>query len=312
MLKDTLSLYFGTEKEVLRVPVHRCHVFHTKERCLASGDPYCGWSESKLKCTKAPGSNYKADGWIQPASPQCSNEHWGKWFSCKQHDRSMNESCKCRKRPCSSTNSDSCSDGYELEVANCTQNGDWSEWSEWSQCSPSCGSGRRYRTRACTNPAPMFSGQPCQGPSREVCLSLALYKTVILTDRVVFQEQACVDLPSCNWTPWSEWSNCSQVCTPELRRRTRKCVDFQGAMVDESFCMGTYVETSVCDNCKKSEWTNWFITEINDNEIIEQRNEVASHENNIMPKNEKRVITMKYCSKCEGYTYNFKERDYLM
>lgn len=174
-LKDTLSLYFGTEKEVLRVPVHRCHVYHNKERCMASNDPYCGWNISKMKCTKAPGNNYKADGWLQPKTPQCSSEHWGKWFTCNQHDSSKDESCKCRKRPCSTLNSETCTDGYELEVANCTMRGGWSEWSEWSLCSPSCGkASTQYRTRACTNPSPMFNGQPCEGSNKEVCHFVAL------------------------------------------------------------------------------------------------------------------------------------------
>jgi len=166
-LKDTQSLYFGTEKEVLRVLVHRCNNYHTKETCIASGDPYCGWSENKMKCTKAPGNNYKSDNWIQSKITQCLNERWDKWFACKQHDKSSEETCKCRKRPCS-LNEDRCSDGFEVQITNCTQHGGWSEWSPWSVCTPACGKGVQYRTRTCTNPTPQFNGQPCSGPDKEV------------------------------------------------------------------------------------------------------------------------------------------------
>lgn len=118
-------------------------------------------------------------------------------------------------------------------------------------------------------------------------------------------------MPFCNWTPWTDWSNCSNACGPELKRRTRKCIDYQGNFVEESFCSGSYIETSVCE-CKKLEWSDWFVTEINANEIIEQRNELLLHENNVMPKNEKRVVTLKHCAMCDGYTYRFKERDFTM
>lgn len=167
-LKDTQSLYIGTEKQVIRVSVGRCHEYSSKDKCLSSGDPYCGWNTIKMKCTKAPGNNYKSENWSQSRSPKCSSEHWGKWVSCKQHDKSLDESCQCRKRACTSLSSDSCVDGYELEVTNCTQHGAWSDWSAWSTCTPSCGKGLQYRTRSCTNPMPQFGGQACEGTNREV------------------------------------------------------------------------------------------------------------------------------------------------
>lgn len=39
-------------------------------------------------------------------------------------------------------------------------NGHWSTWSPWSACF--CGSSQ-FRTRNCTDPAPMYGGQFCQG-----------------------------------------------------------------------------------------------------------------------------------------------------
>ena len=37
-------------------------------------------------------------------------------------------------------------------------------YGEWSNCSAECGgSGTKTRTRTCTNPAPAFEGQDCDG-----------------------------------------------------------------------------------------------------------------------------------------------------
>jgi len=168
-LRDTQSLYLGTENEVIKVSVYRCHEYNNKEKCISSGDPYCGWNLSKMKCTKPPGNNVKSKDWIQSETPKCAGSHWSQWVSCNQHDKSMDESCKCRKRPCTSLNGNNCVDGFELEVTNCTQNGGWSDWSAWSTCNPSCGKGLQSRTRTCTNPVPQFNGQPCEGSDKEVC-----------------------------------------------------------------------------------------------------------------------------------------------
>lgn len=40
-------------------------------------------------------------------------------------------------------------------------NGNWAAWSSWSKCGVSCGTGLKYRTRTCTNPAPSNGGIGC-------------------------------------------------------------------------------------------------------------------------------------------------------
>ena len=39
--------------------------------------------------------------------------------------------------------------------------GSYSKWSDWSQCSQSCGRGKQYRIRFCTNPWPAHGGRDC-------------------------------------------------------------------------------------------------------------------------------------------------------
>jgi len=41
--------------------------------------------------------------------------------------------------------------------------GEWGDWSSFSSCSKSCGSGLKYRTRQCDNPAPSDGGENCSG-----------------------------------------------------------------------------------------------------------------------------------------------------
>lgn len=322
--KDSESIYFGTENEFIRQSIHQCHKYLNKNDCLQSGDPYCGWNQIKMKCTRPPNNNLKDENWLQSDQQQSvCPRRWTKWFSCSETGlkststtEQQQESCKCRKRPCNSNDlqqqqTNGCFDGFEYEVTNCTRNGEWSEWSNWSSCSPSCGHGRQYRQRQCNNPLPLNNGKYCQGNDRE--------------------ERQCDNLPYCQWTTWSEWTNCSSLsmdCNEStISKRTRQCLDFNGNAVDNDYCQGPYLETIKCECNKKSlalasslssassksiQWTDWFINDLNMNEIVEQRNEIIMIKNNELPKHEQRVVSLKYCDNCGGHLYRFKGKDFLM
>ncbi|XP_035697867.1 adhesion G protein-coupled receptor B1-like [Branchiostoma floridae] len=45
----------------------------------------------------------------------------------------------------------------------CSVNGNWGPWTNFTECSAKCGDGLRTRTRFCDNPAPEYSGFPCEG-----------------------------------------------------------------------------------------------------------------------------------------------------
>ncbi|XP_045891335.1 A disintegrin and metalloproteinase with thrombospondin motifs 3 [Micropterus dolomieu] len=47
------------------------------------------------------------------------------------------------------------------------QDGTWGAWSKYGSCSRSCGTGVRFRTRQCNNPAPSNGGQDCPGVNYE-------------------------------------------------------------------------------------------------------------------------------------------------
>ncbi|CAG5121861.1 unnamed protein product, partial [Candidula unifasciata] len=50
----------------------------------------------------------------------------------------------------------------------CQENGMWAAWGGWSQCSLPCGLGMTFRDRTCTDPAPVYGGEPCEGQGSEV------------------------------------------------------------------------------------------------------------------------------------------------
>ena len=64
---ETQSLYLGTEDGLLRVPTSRCMRFKSRNQCLSSGDPYCGWNSRSQSCTVAPNHNPGAT-WEQSSS----------------------------------------------------------------------------------------------------------------------------------------------------------------------------------------------------------------------------------------------------
>ena len=39
--------------------------------------------------------------------------------------------------------------------------GGYSDWGKWTGCNKNCGKGKRYRTRTCTNPRPVYGGKNC-------------------------------------------------------------------------------------------------------------------------------------------------------
>ncbi|CAH1240446.1 HMCN1 [Branchiostoma lanceolatum] len=45
----------------------------------------------------------------------------------------------------------------------CSINGNWGSWMNFTECSAKCGDGLRTRMRFCDNPAPQYSGLPCEG-----------------------------------------------------------------------------------------------------------------------------------------------------
>lgn len=267
-LKETESLYIGTQTTLMRIPAEHCSRHVSRASCLNAMDPYCGWNDLQSACTPPPSGDTLARFWIQNAT-DCPIltapvdggwSAWGEWFTCeKSEDGSMNgnaDSCLCRARNCNNPSprngGQKCS-GPTISVTNCTVHGGWSDWSPWSGCSQSCGIAIKTRRRTCGNPKPAHGGRVCVG-----------------TDRT---EMYCPNLPPCPlpkqnpidgaWGPWGQWGECSAQCGGGFRIRRRKCDD-PAPLNGGLDCAGCHMDYEVCNiqPCaevkKMGPWTPWL------------------------------------------------------
>ena len=46
--------------------------------------------------------------------------------------------------------------------------GNWTAWSEWSACNETCGMGKRWKERTCSDPPPGPGGNDCPGNGTEM------------------------------------------------------------------------------------------------------------------------------------------------
>lgn len=269
-LKSTESLYIGSSSSILKIPAQHCNRHVSRETCLNSMDPYCGWNEVTDSCTPPPGGDPLTRYWVQNAT-MCPIltapidggwSAWSDWFKCGKNSENLladpdenGDSCLCRTRACvnpSPRNGGSNCKGISITVINCTVHGEWTDWSPWSACSQTCGMAVKTRRRTCGNPKPAHGGRVCVGPDSS--------------------EMYCSHLPPCpvakqpsvdgGWGPWGQWSACSVSCGGGFRLRRRECND-PPAQNGGQECPGCHVEYEPCNpqQCteyKKTYWTPWI------------------------------------------------------
>ncbi|XP_058117992.1 semaphorin-5B [Anopheles ziemanni] len=290
-VKDTESLYVGTDRALMRIPANHCGRHPSRASCLNSMDPYCGWNELQEACTVAPNGDTLAKYWVQNAT-ECPVltapvdggwSAWSDWFKCAQSGSGGGggiggaggqlalqlqsaaaeefgpnaDSCLCRTRTCNNPppkNGGRGCTGVHIAVSNCTVHGGWTEWSAWSACSQTCGMAVKTRRRTCGNPKPAHGGRVCVGPDRA--------------------EIYCSHLPPCpapkqppvdgGWGPYGDFGECSAPCGGGFRIRRRKCdnptpqnggMDCSGCHFDYEVC-----NTQPCPDVRKAgTWTPWLM-----------------------------------------------------
>ncbi|KAF5272830.1 hypothetical protein FQR65_LT00426 [Abscondita terminalis] len=279
-LKETNSLYVGTDTELIRVPAHHCQRHKSRESCYNAMDPYCGWNELDDACTIAPNFDPLAKYWIQGdmkcpvlnAPVDGGWTSWSDWSPChlqNPQDLLSTDECLCQSRRCSNPaalNGGKPCAGLSMAVTNCTVHGGWTPWSAWSACSATCGVAVKSRRRTCSNPTPAHGGRVCVGQDHA--------------------EVLCSENPPCpaptippqdgHWSEWKNWSDCSVSCGGGFRRRYRKC-DNPPPKYGGQECIGCEVEHEICNThaCPEqkrlSQWTPWLITNHSKNESTELR-----------------------------------------
>lgn len=149
----------------------------------------------------------------------------------------------------------------DCNTQHCPVDGGWTRWAEWNDCSATCGNGTQQRSRSCTNPTPMYGGTDCVGETSQVrrcfprhCPVDCVWESwgewthcsLLCGGGLQFQVRekqvekyggrSCDGLPvqnrSCNthfcpingiWTPWSNWTDCSESCGNGTKYRERSC-----------------------------------------------------------------------------------------
>ncbi|XP_052808900.1 coadhesin-like [Mya arenaria] len=114
----------------------------------------------------------------------------------------------------------------------------WGAWSAMSSCSVTCGTGTMTRHRNC------LGTDVCAGSSQEE------YKCNVGT---------CIDPVNGGWSPWSQFSQCSQSCGFGVRARSRHC-DSPAPQGTGLFCIGESIQREACNTevCPVDGfWTQW-------------------------------------------------------
>ncbi|CAH3043762.1 unnamed protein product [Pocillopora meandrina] len=148
-----------------------------------------GTQERSRTCTNPPPSGGGAQCVGPSKETQACNTHecpvnggwsdWGDWGQCSascgdgQHARSRT----CTNPPPSGGGAQCSGDSQETRTCNngpcnakyftISVDGGWSNWSNYGECSKSCGKGKKYKYRTCTNPPQSGDGKDCDGRARK-------------------------------------------------------------------------------------------------------------------------------------------------
>ncbi|XP_078487952.1 uncharacterized protein LOC100179634 isoform X3 [Ciona intestinalis] len=109
----------------------------------------------------------------------------------------------------------------------------WTDWSIWSGCSEPCGGGNTSRYRNCIN-GEAGEGE-CVGARRE--------------------HSTCNNDPCSSWSPYGDWSVCSQTCNGGRRSRSRVCINGD---IGSFGCRGSAGMEEYCNGQPCPHWSMWM------------------------------------------------------
>ncbi|XP_053398910.1 SCO-spondin-like isoform X2 [Mercenaria mercenaria] len=203
------------------------------------------------------------------------NGGWSAWTGFGPCDVKCGAGMQKRKRYCSNPvpmyGGDDChGKGYDERPCEtgikCPVHGSWTLWSGWTACSKDCGSGSSVRTRQCSNPPPMYGGNPCKGHDTEETICDTGIKCPIHG----------------GWSMWSDYSPCSVSCGTGMMQRIRVC-DSPMPQYGGKVCIGDSTEGAVCDTKIKcpihggfSLWSKWSRCSVDCGEGLQYRTRLCN------------------------------------
>ena len=167
------------------------------------------------------------------------NGNWGSWYGWSICSVTCGVGQRERRRDCNNPppihgGMDCLGLAYEFSKCDthtfCPVPGFWTVWGTWNKCSVTCGTGIQTRVRECSNPVPLYGGEPCFGNAKDVMDC----DTGILCS---------IDG---NWGIWSDFSKCTGKCGTGVMVRTRVC-DSPAPQNGGMDCIGPSMEKQTCD-----------------------------------------------------------------
>ncbi|CAK1554638.1 unnamed protein product [Leptosia nina] len=137
----------------------------------------------------------------------------------------------------------------------CPVAGQWSIWDSWSNCGARCGKGLRWRQRKCDAPPP--------SDARLMCSGAPLQYEECEGDQCAIDDPKLEYSPTGAWSPWGQWTDCSEHCGIGIRHRKRQCVEkhtSHSLFAWRTNCRGQHDQLEVCSskNCNlDGGWSGW-------------------------------------------------------
>ncbi len=161
--------------------------------------------------------------------PCCTFLGWGEWSDCSEP---CGPGIQIRRMNMTGMLCPSSDDPAFIETRECNKEECCTdlEWSDWSTCSATCGPGTQTRRLSTT-------GMKCPPPD----------------DSRLNEARDCTNGECCSTGPWSDWSECTDICGGGTQFRTRTTRGLCGPEVVTR-------ETRSCNTepcCTYDEWSEW-------------------------------------------------------